>query len=91
MNSVSESLYLGVPTVLYPQTGEQHAVAKRTAELGAGLILTDASPLGIQTALETVLQDPRYQACAAKISQDFHSCPGPAGAADFIETVIKNS
>ena len=91
MNSISESLYLGVPTVLCPQTGEQHAVAKRTAELGAGLLLTDASPLGIQTALETVLQDPRYQACAAKISQDFHSCPGPAGAADFIETVIKNS
>lgn len=36
MNSASEGLYYGVPLVLFPQTPEQDAVAKRTEELGAG-------------------------------------------------------
>ena len=35
MNSVSESLYMAAPMVLYPQTGEQQAVARRAAEIGA--------------------------------------------------------
>lgn len=33
MNSVNESLYYGVPMVLFPQHIEQGLVAKRTAEL----------------------------------------------------------
>lgn len=36
MNSVSESLYMATPMVLYPQTNEQKAVARRTMEIGAG-------------------------------------------------------
>ena len=39
MNSASESLYFGVPLVLFPQTNEQSGVAARVAELGAGLKL----------------------------------------------------
>ncbi len=44
MNSVSESLYFGVPLVLFPQTSEQNGVANRTAELGAGLFLKENRP-----------------------------------------------
>lgn len=36
MNSVSEALYYEVPLVMFPQTPEQEAVAKRVKELGAG-------------------------------------------------------
>lgn len=36
MNSVSESLYMAAPMILYPQTGEQCAVARRVTEIGAG-------------------------------------------------------
>ena len=36
MNSASEGLYFEVPLVLFPQTPEQGAVAKRVEELGAG-------------------------------------------------------
>ena len=36
MNSVSESLYLGVPLVLFPQQEEQGMVARRVQELGGG-------------------------------------------------------
>ncbi|MDE5598011.1 MAG: glycosyl transferase, partial [Lachnospiraceae bacterium] len=38
MNSVSESLYMAAPMILYPQTGEQCAVARRVTEIGAGIL-----------------------------------------------------
>ena len=38
MNSVSESLYMAAPMVLYPQTSEQNAVARKTKEIGAGVL-----------------------------------------------------
>jgi len=39
MNSVSESLYCGVPVVVIPQMGEQAVVGRRVEQLGAGLYL----------------------------------------------------
>ena len=85
MNSVSESLYMAAPAVLYPQTAEQQAVARRTEELGAGLRLTDDSADGIRAAVTAILQNPAYAQAAAECSRDFRSCSGAAGAADFIE------
>ena len=85
MNSVSESLYMAAPMVLYPQTGEQAAVARRAAELGAGVRLKDDSAEGIRAALREILEHPAYAEAARKCSEDFRSCSGPAGAAEFIE------
>ena len=85
MNSVSESLYMAAPMVLYPQTNEQQAVARRTAEIGAGVMLADDSVNGIRSAVREVLDKPGYAAAAKACSEDFRSCPGTAGAADFIE------
>lgn len=85
MNSVSESLYMAAPMVLYPQTGEQQAVARRVAELGAGTPLTDDSPKGIRAAVQEILSRPRYAAAAKACSADLRACPGPAGAAAFLK------
>ncbi len=85
MNSVSESLYMETPMVLYPQTGEQKAVARRVTEIGAGKALTDDSVNGIRMTVQEILDDPSCREAAMACSQDFRSCPGPAGAADFIE------
>ena len=46
MNSVSESLYYGVPLVVIPQMGEQEIVGRRVEELGAGLYLAKAKADG---------------------------------------------
>lgn len=89
MNSISESLYLGVPVVMYPQTGEQKAVAKRTFEMGAGIYLKNGSAEEIRNSIMQVLSNTAYQKSAQKIKEDFQSCPGPAGAADFIEKIIR--
>ncbi len=85
MNSVSESLYMATPMVLYPQTGEQYAVAKRAAELGAGVLLKDDSVAGIRAAVQNVLENASYRDAAAECSRDFRACSGVAGATEFIE------
>jgi MGT family glycosyltransferase len=85
MNSVSESLYMATPMVLYPQTNEQEAVARRAAEIGAGAPLKDDSVQGIQDAVLHILRTPAYSEAAKACCEDFRSCAGPGGAADFIE------
>ena len=85
MNSVSESLYMATPLVLYPQTSEQRAVARRTVEIGAGLMLADDSAQGIRSAVQEVLNNASYSTAAKACSEDFRSCIGTAGAAEFIE------
>jgi len=84
MNSVSESLYYGVPLVMCPKTPEQKAVAVRTAQLGAGLFLEKETPEAIWKAVEQILDNKSYRDAARELSEDFRSCTGAAGAADKI-------
>ena len=91
MNSVSESLYMAAPMVLDPQTNEQAAVARRAAEIGAGELLKDDSSDGIRKAVLQILDNPDYLQAAKACSEDFRSCPGTAGAADFIENAPHSS
>ena len=88
MNSASEGLYFEVPLVLFPQTPEQDAVAKRTEELGAGLRLNDTSAEGIRKAVETVLREPSYKKAAMDISAGFKKCGGYKEAKEFIESLV---
>ena len=86
MNSVSESLYMATPMVLYPQTNEQRAVARRVREIGAGLELQEDSAVGIRAAVREILSAPAYAKAAQDCAGDFRSCGGAAEAADFIES-----
>ena len=85
MNSVSESLYMAVPMVLYPQTSEQYAVARRVTEIGAGILLKEDSSEGIRVAIQEILNNKAYGNAAADCCADFRACSGTAGAAEFIE------
>ena len=89
MNSASEGLYFRVPLVLFPQTPEQDAVAKRTEELGAGVRLPGISEDEILNTLKTVLDDPSYRESASIISDSFRKCGGAAEARAFLEEVGK--
>ena len=91
MNSVSESLYMASPMVLYPQTNEQYAVARRAAEMGAGELLKDDSAAGIRDAVRNILQHSEYAEAAKKCSEDFRACSGAKGAADHIENAPHSS
>lgn len=85
MNSVQESLYMGVPMVLYPQHAEENAVALRAEQLGAGLRLKRVSPEGIRRAVRQVWEQPSFKRNAQAMRADFLACGGAAQAADLIE------
>lgn len=91
MNSVSESLYMATPLVLYPQTAEQKAVARRVTELNAGKLLSDDSAEGIRQTVLEVLNSSVYQKGAQCCSKDFRNCSGVLGATEFIETAPHTS
>ena len=87
MNSASEGLYFQVPLVLFPQTPEQGAVAKRAEELGAGIRLQSISEDDILDSLKQVLSNPDYKKNAVKVSDSFRACGGAAEARAFLEEV----
>ena len=87
MNSASEGLYFRVPLVLFPQTPEQGAVAKRAEELGAGVMLKSISEDDVMQALRTVLFEPRYRESASRISDSFRACGGVTEARAFLESI----
>ena len=91
MNSVSESLYMAAPMVLYPQTGEQYAVARRVTEIGAGIMLKKDSSDYIRAATQEILNNKAYGNAAAECSADFRACCGVSGAAEFIENAPHSS
>ena len=88
MNSASEGLYFQVPLVLFPQTPEQGAVARRVEELGAGTRLDSISEESIMESLNKVLFDPAYKENAVRISDSFKACGGAKEARAFLETII---
>lgn len=90
MNSASEGLYFQVPLVLFPQTPEQDAVAKRVEELGAGVRLKSISENDILQALRQIINEPGYKDNAAKISESFRACGGAAEGKLFLETITDN-
>ncbi len=69
MNSISESLYLGVPSVLFPLHSEQAMVANRVAELNAGKILKSDAVNSIRETVLQVLDDISYKKNAEVISK----------------------
>ena len=87
MNSASEGLYFGIPLVLFPQTPEQDAVARRTEELGAGLRLPSISEDDILKAVTRVIGEKRFKQSAEKISESFKNSGGIREAVAFIESV----
>ena len=87
MNSASEGLYFQVPLVLFPQTPEQGAVAKRAEELGAGTSLQSITEEDILQALKKVLHEPAYKESACRISESFRACGGAAEARAFLESL----
>ena len=87
MNSASEGLYFGVPLILFPQTPEQDAVAKRAEELGAGLRLTSISEDDILKAVTRAIEEKNFKQGAEKISESFKNSGGIKEAVAFIENI----
>lgn len=87
MNSTSEALYYEVPLLMYPQTPEQGAVAKRVDEVGAGVPLKCAKEDEIRAAIDKVFANPSYKENAKKISEGFQKSGGAKAAKEFLENI----
>ncbi|MBR2682313.1 MAG: hypothetical protein IKE22_03495 [Atopobiaceae bacterium] len=90
MNSASEGMWMGVSELLFPLTGEQRAVARRVAEVGAGTLLEESvakDSVALHQAVLAALADEQLREGAERMRADLRSCAGPVGAADFIEQV----
>jgi MGT family glycosyltransferase len=86
MNSVSEGLWHEVPLLVFPQHGDQHLVAARVAELGAGLVLSppDIEAGKLRKMADRVLTEPAFRAGARRIADSFRAAGGPPRAAGEI-------
>lgn len=91
MNSVNESLYYGVPMVLFPQHSEQMVVANRVEELGAGIKLKRANVKEMKRLVKEVLENKKYLKSAEKIGDNFRACGGAGQAAEFIGRIIETN
>ncbi|MBO5135958.1 MAG: glucosyltransferase [Clostridia bacterium] len=89
MNSVSESLYFGVPIVMLPQTSEQRGVAERVRQLGAGIKVDKKKGTAVLSAIKEIWDNENYKKNAVKIAEDFRKCTGAKGAAEKILKVCE--
>jgi len=78
MNSLSESLYYGVPMVVIPQMSEQEVVAGRTQELGAGIVLSkpDVTADTLRSSVDRLLADGDFRQRARAIGDSFRAAGG---------------
>jgi MGT family glycosyltransferase len=90
MNSTSEALANGVPLLVFPQHGDQHLVAERVVQLGAGLRLTpqDISSDRLRMLTRKVLHEPVFAAAAQRIAESFTQGGGARAAADEITDFV---
>ena len=91
MNSASEGLYFQVPLVLFPQTPEQGAVARRVEELGAGVRLMSIAEDDILQTVKKILFEPVYKDSARKVSESFRACGGAVEARAFLEELVMDA
>lgn len=86
MNSVSESLFHGVPVVVIPQMSEQAIVGRRVEELGAGLYLAkgEATADNLRQSVRRLLADEGFRRQAALVRASFSDAGGTARAASGI-------
>lgn len=91
MNSVHESLYFGVPMVLFPQHSEQRMIANRVKELGAGVELKGIHPKYLAKAVDTLFNNQTFLENAEKLAEDFRHSGGVEEAVRVIQDKIDNS
>ncbi|GAC1373992.1 MAG: glycosyltransferase [Ktedonobacteraceae bacterium] len=87
MNSVSEGLAAGVPLLMIPQAADQHFIAQRLQQLGAGKMLrsTRLNAQRLREAAEEILAQPAFRQVSANIGASFRQAGGPTLAVDEIE------
>ena len=85
MNSINESLYFGVPMILFPQIQEQRINSARVEELGAGIYYKhDLKSKIFLEKVEEVIKNSSYKSSAEKIGKTLKQAGGIDSAVNHI-------
>ncbi|KFN03730.1 glycosyl transferase [Bacillus clarus] len=92
MNSSSEALYYGVPLVVIPVTGDQPLVAKRVAEVGAGIRLNrkEITSELLREAVKKVMDDVTFKENSHKVGESLRDAGGYKKAIEEIVQFMSN-
>lgn len=93
MNSTWDCLRLGVPVVLAPGLGDQRGLARRIAEVGAGLriSLARATPIVIADSVQRLLTEPSFATEARRLGEAGLALGGERRAADALEALAQQT
>jgi len=91
--TVLTSLHLGVPLIIVPTHWDKPDNAQRVVEAGVGLRLTPrrCTPTALRAAVERVVNEPSFRENAQRIARIMADHPGPAGAAELLESLAIRS
>jgi MGT family glycosyltransferase len=91
MNTVTESLAMGVPLVVIPHMSEQEIVASRVEELGVGIRLgrADLTASRINAAICQVAGDERFSRQTAPVRDSFRAAGGVDRAVSAIDAFAR--
>jgi MGT family glycosyltransferase len=86
MNGVNEGLAEGVPLIVVPQRGDQHLVAARVVDHGAGIRIGpgEVTPTRLREAVDAVIEQPSYRRAAEAIGRTLVDAGGATRAAGEI-------
>lgn len=90
MNSVNESLYYGVPMVLFPVVQEQAINAERVAQLGAGIAMDRHTVTAekLREAVVRVISERSYKEQAQVIGKTLREAGGEGLAFQLIKEIV---
>jgi MGT family glycosyltransferase len=91
MNSVSESLFYGVPMTIVPQMGEQAIIGHRVEQLGAGICLTKeaATATRLRESVHRLLVEDSFRQQADAVRHSFQDAGGAPRAAEAIRAFTR--
>lgn len=91
LNTVLESLSMGVPMVAVPLGNDQPGVAARVKAHGAGVVVSRRrlNTARLRKVVMLVLQESRYREAARGLQRAIQQLDGPSQAADLVEEVLR--
>lgn len=90
MNSVSESMYYGVPMVLFPAVQEQLINSSRVQQLGAGKVMQriDLTKEDIERVVTKIVTNESFKRNALEVQKSLKDAVGVTVAANKIEEYV---
>jgi len=93
LNSIKESIYFGVPMILFPVMRDQPANAARAVYHGLGVKgrLQKISVDLVQALIDQITTNPSFKARAAKMAERFRELEDSAKGVQIIEAILEGS